>query len=523
MPVRRRSASLRAADLVGRGSLAVFAAGLLACKVAGGPFVTIPVSALPAETTTLLVKATFGGEEKTQQFRIAAPDPSTTAPLTFELPSGSSGTLAVHTEASDGTCVLASGDTSVEIAADAAYESAIQLAPQPLSGCSFLTYALTVSAVQRNNATGSVISDVPGIDCGMRCTAEFRPNATVTLQARVPVGSRIVSWSEASCNTGPDLRTCTVTMTGKKDVTVTFDSCKGVWCNESPDASSQSALRGVWASSANLVFAAGDGPTLLRYDGTTWRSEMLPASARNLRGVSSPRTAIQPVAVGEQATVLHNSLSGWSQVTTAALQTQRINAAGGYDLATLFVVGDGGFIRRYDPATKTYGLPVLDSMSSPIPSANLNALAPLPVTTGRHILVGSSGYCAIAEDDKGRYKIVDQSASCGTGTRSLNGAWFGTTSGFIVGDGGFIVRYNGALNTYSTMASGTTTPLRAVFGTSDTQVYAVGDNGTILRYDGTSWSAMTSNTTRHLYGVWGLASGEIYAVGQNGTILHYFP
>lgn len=85
------------------------------------------------------------------------------------------------------------------------------------------------------------------------------------------------------------------------------------------------------------------------------------------------------------------------------------------------------------------------------------------------------------------------------------------------------MRYNGALNTYSAMTSGTAMPLRAVFGTSDTQVYAVGDSGTILRYDGASWSAMTSNTTRHLYGVWGLASGEIYAVGQNGTILHYFP
>ncbi|MFO0576845.1 MAG: hypothetical protein U1A78_22820 [Polyangia bacterium] len=447
MAVGRRAASLRAtrrADrigLLGVGGLAAAAAGLLACKVAGGPFVTIPVSALPAETTTLLVKASFGGGEKTQQFHITAPDPSTTAPLTFELPSGSSGALAVHAEASDGTCVLASGDTSVEITADAAYESAIALTPQPLSGCSFLTYALTVSAVQKNNATGSVTSDVPGIDCGTRCSAEFRPNTTVTLQARVPIGSRVTSWSEPSCNTGPDLRSCTVTLTGKKDISVTFDSCKGTWCNESPDASSQSALRAVWAGSASLVFAAGDGPTLLRYDGSAWRSETLPAAARNLRGVASLRSTVQPVAVGEQATVLHNSLAGWSQVTTAALQTQRINAGGGYDLSTLFIVGDGGFVRRYDATTKTYGLPVLDSMSSPLPSANLNALAPLPLTTGRHILVGSSGYCAIAEDDKGRYKLIDQSASCGAGTRSLNGAWFGTTYGFIVGDGGFIVRY----------------------------------------------------------------------------------
>jgi hypothetical protein len=38
--------------------------------------------------------------------------------------------------------------------------------------------------------------------------------------------------------------------------------------------------------------------------------------------------------------------------------------------------------------------------------------------------------------------------------------------------------------------------LRGVWGSSASNVFAVGDHGTILRYNSTSWSIMTSGTTR---------------------------
>jgi hypothetical protein len=48
----------------------------------------------------------------------------------------------------------------------------------------------------------------------------------------------------------------------------------------------------------------------------------------------------------------------------------------------------------------------------------------------------------------------------------------------------------------------------------------VGSGGLILHYDGTSWSEMTSGTSS-LSGVWGTSSSDIFAVGYDGTIVHY--
>jgi hypothetical protein len=69
--------------------------------------------------------------------------------------------------------------------------------------------------------------------------------------------------------------------------------------------------------------------------------------------------------------------------------------------------------------------------------------------------------------------------------------------------------------------SGTENWLKGVWGSSATDVYAVGENGTILHYGGSEWSKMNSMTIEHLYAVWGTSGANIYAVGAAGTILHF--
>jgi hypothetical protein len=54
-------------------------------------------------------------------------------------------------------------------------------------------------------------------------------------------------------------------------------------------------------------------------------------------------------------------------------------------------------------------------------------------------------------------------------------------------------------------------------------VFAVGWHGTILRYNGSTWSKMTSGSTKDLWGVWGSSETDLFAVGESGTILHYIP
>ena len=105
-------------------------------------------------------------------------------------------------------------------------------------------------------------------------------------------------------------------------------------------------------------------------------------------------------------------------------------------------------------------------------------------------------------------------------TNVLYGVWGSSaTDVFAVGDSGTILHYDGSA--WSAMSSGTTNDLAGVWGSSATDVFAVGAGGTILHYDGSAWSAMSSGTTNDLAGVWGSSATDVFAVGDGGTILHY--
>jgi hypothetical protein len=64
--------------------------------------------------------------------------------------------------------------------------------------------------------------------------------------------------------------------------------------------------------------------------------------------------------------------------------------------------------------------------------------------------------------------------------------------------------------------------LMGVWGSGASDVWAVGDSGTILHWNGSAWSSATSGTANTLTGVWGSASNA-WAVGRSGTILQHAP
>jgi len=106
----------------------------------------------------------------------------------------------------------------------------------------------------------------------------------------------------------------------------------------------------------------------------------------------------------------------------------------------------------------------------------------------------------------------------------LFGIWGSSSSDVhAVGEGGTILHYDGS--TWSGMSSGTTTgELMSVWGSSSSNVFAVGgyswwdgitshSASTILHYDGSSWSEMGSGAPLTLSSIWGSSSSDIYAVG----------
>ncbi|MEZ4655765.1 MAG: hypothetical protein R3E12_19810 [Candidatus Eisenbacteria bacterium] len=65
-------------------------------------------------------------------------------------------------------------------------------------------------------------------------------------------------------------------------------------------------------------------------------------------------------------------------------------------------------------------------------------------------------------------------------------------------------------------------PLWGVWeGSGVDDVFAVGNAGVIVHFDGTSWNVMPAETQDVLRGVWGTAPDNVYAAGDFGTVLHF--
>jgi hypothetical protein len=59
-----------------------------------------------------------------------------------------------------------------------------------------------------------------------------------------------------------------------------------------------------------------------------------------------------------------------------------------------------------------------------------------------------------------------------------------------------------------------------IWGVSGTNMFGVGKSGTIVHYDGHTWTKMTSNTTVDLQDIWGIDGSHIWATGFNNSDGH---
>jgi photosystem II stability/assembly factor-like uncharacterized protein len=243
------------------------------------------------------------------------------------------------------------------------------------------------------------------------------------------------------------------------------------------------------------------------------------------------------VAVGNDADVWDRFIANpASPITSNTATLGDIAFAGDWDMMVssyfLFAINDSG--------ATSGGVYLFQSKSTPndsiltriSPAAQVVSLDVAGPVAAAVILAGLSNGTVIRSSDGGQSWLLVNSQPAGsdytyvvmihnfTTTRQLDGVWCSPNGDvFAVGDGGTILRYNGTY--WSPMTSGTTEHLHGVWGNSAGDVFAVGDNGTILRYNGTYWSPMTSSTDRNLYAVWGSSSDNVFAVGESGTILRY--
>ncbi len=105
---------------------------------------------------------------------------------------------------------------------------------------------------------------------------------------------------------------------------------------------------------------------------------------------------------------------------------------------------------------------------------------------------------------------------------------FGPDDVYAVGEQGTALRYDGA--TWVEMATGIEDDLWGIWGASPDDLWAVGgeiDTGppVLLHFDGESWTSQTvpplDRESTALLKIWGTSNDHIFAVGQTGLILEY--
>ncbi|MDB4945690.1 MAG: Type fimbrial biosis protein PilY1 [Labilithrix sp.] len=282
--------------------------------------------------------------------------------------------------------------------------------------------------------------------------------------------------------------------------TVHAISCEeAAFCPVATGASAFYVLTTVWGSSKNDVWAAGSGGTIVHFDGTTWTPT--PTDVKNTFRAVTGSGPGDVWAVSASDVLLHTkgftpSGTTWTREIAAPdpLAAGPIYAAFGTPSGDLRIGGSsfglttpgGDFVQ----ANQYVKHGVADG------GAAWSAVA------GRATI---HGIWASAPDDV--WLLADNSAEA---------SWqLGLTMHGTKGDGGDLV--------WNAVDSQAEVVLGAIWGSSKTDVWAVGDVGTIrhLAADGSRWDVVDANVTANLHGVWGASASDVWAVGDAGTILHF--
>ncbi len=174
----------------------------------------------------------------------------------------------------------------------------------------------------------------------------------------------------------------------------------------------------------------------------------------------------------------------------------------GVDAQTLWTVGDAGTILRWNAAQAAF-LPQASGETVPLFAIWGFAEDDVWAVGGN---IDGDGVILHSLDGVNWFRHE-------TVAKALLGIW-GVDSEHLwaVGIDGAIYFFNGT--SWSAQSSGISTHLEAVYGASIGNVWAVGEAGVILYFNGTVWSSQTSGVTSSLLAIWGTDDTHMWAVGQ---------
>jgi hypothetical protein len=278
------------------------------------------------------------------------------------------------------------------------------------------------------------------------------------------------------------------------------------WSNPLPQGND---LLGVWGSSGTDAYAVGRYGTILHYDGSSWQ-HMGGASRSDIRSVwgISGHCVFASGAYGEVMT-----LTGQTWTLMENGPNCSVNAFWGSSTANVYAVsGDFGWgsIFRYDGRFWR-----CEYWTSP-------PLPPLQALWGSS---PSDVFAVGANETALHFDGTFWTKMLTPGTGSWLMAVWGScaTDVYTCGSSGVILHYDGLSWTIARNHGEICT---GIWGSSSNNIYAVGRGqtngpGEIVHYDGSAWTVLSIPVSPRLNGVLGFSANDVYAVGEVGAILHW--
>ena len=308
-------------------------------------------------------------------------------------------------------------------------------------------------------------------------------------------------------------------------------------------------LTSVWGSGPNDVWAVGTAGTILHYDGTKWERADLEAQDAGtdftLQAVWLDRP--DDVWIADGARIRHTN--GWNgptgtewQIYSYAATAPTISGIRGKDgmiwmsrrRATGATAGgavvrvgdwvDGGpsSTTLYGPTTAQYTFSAVavgraDEAWAVGISPSSTAIPRPPTRVLRVVQVPP-----VTDGGAPTWRVDEVSTFT---TKQLYGVWASDTQVWIVGEGGLIRRAS-TVDTpeLEIVDAPTQLDLRGVFGFANDDIWAVGEQGTIVHWDGESWTSVATPLDDMpdrplLMSVWGSSPNDVWFSGS-GVMLH---
>jgi len=254
-------------------------------------------------------------------------------------------------------------------------------------------------------------------------------------------------------------------------------------------------LRGVWGTGANNVYAVGAAGVVLHHDGSRWQVVRRPQPEEpDLLAVFTAGPG-QAVAVGERGTVLRLEAGRWSVSHPA---TVTLRGVWGPRMDQLYAVGDGGLLLR--------------STGGRWQTVRSDSYEDLWGVCGEKqdvFVVGNRKTVVRVTDGRAKESVI--------GRGSFRDVWgFPGGGAWAVGLRGESIRFDG--KRWHSEPTGCLMNLHGVAGQSPTQMWAVGDGGTLLERRGRGWTRAAGGLQQDLVAA-AVAGGEALALGQRGMLL----